>query len=384
MPPARPPIRSVPAWPWLLAVIVVGVVGVVLLGLLDKREEQAQEARAHAVAIERVVDDAVADITDLQARLGARRADPVIRALVQRRLLSRSALLPELQRIAPGPDTDALAVVFREIGAATFQRDLNLVDGLRRYAPRARAAARRTATTQQERAESIARRTRLGQVAIVVLMLAIVALILWRSRTALLRASAAYTDELRHLADHDMLTALGNRRHLDDEGTPVAQAATSAAPVGVLLLDLDGFKAYNDTAGHAAGDDLLVDAARAFERVLATDGHAYRLGGDEFCGITRAPDPDLPRRVEDALLAAFAGRGPNASVGMALIPTEADDLAAAMRLADTRMYAVKRGKGGARATAGLTHDHEGAPGVDRLHRGTGIPPGRSSVCRAGR
>ncbi|MBJ7521783.1 MAG: GGDEF domain-containing protein [Solirubrobacteraceae bacterium] len=352
MPAGRPPIRSAPAWPWLLAVIVVGVVGVVLLSVLDEREEQAQLARAHAVAIEKVVDDAVADITDLQARLGARRADTVIRALVQRRLLSRSALLPDLQRLAPGPETDALARVFREIGAATLRRDLNLVDGLRRYAPRARAAARRTAATQQERAESIAQRTRLGQIAIVVLMLTIVALILWRSRSALMRASEAYTDELRHLAEHDTLTGLGNRRHLDEEGALLVHAATSTAPVGVLLLDLDGFKAYNDTAGHAAGDDLLVDAARAFERALGADGHAYRLGGDEFCGITRAPDPDLPRRVEDALLAAFAGRGPSASVGMALVPTETDDLAAAMRLADTRMYAVKRGKGVARATAG--------------------------------
>ena len=89
--------------------------------------------------------------------------------------------------------------------------------------------------------------------------------------------------QLRHLADHDTLTGLYNRRRFDDElGRAIANTRRFDEDAAVLLIDLDDFKYVNDTLGHAAGDELLRSVARMIrQRVRATDILA-RIGGDEF------------------------------------------------------------------------------------------------------
>jgi diguanylate cyclase (GGDEF)-like protein len=112
-----------------------------------------------------------------------------------------------------------------------------------------------------------------------------------------------------------------------------------------MLLDLDGFKGYNDTFGHMAGDAMLRRLGGKLAAAVEGHGAAYRLGGDEFCTLLKAGRPDL-----ETLLAATAGalleRGENfavsASYGAVLLPHEAENIDFALQLADERMYECKR------------------------------------------
>jgi diguanylate cyclase (GGDEF)-like protein len=143
----------------------------------------------------------------------------------------------------------------------------------------------------------------------------------------------------------DALTGIGNRRKLNLDLERGMKEASAARPLLLMLFDLDGFKAYNDTFGHPAGDALLVRLAAALEAATARHaGTAYRLGGDEFC-ILAAVDPDATTPVVAAAAAALSEHGPgfsvSASYGAILLPRETHDPSEAMRLVDQRMYAHK-------------------------------------------
>jgi two-component system cell cycle response regulator len=173
----------------------------------------------------------------------------------------------------------------------------------------------------------------LGATALVAVMVRLV--LTFRAHQSMLAAS-------RDEAATDPLTGLGNRRalaaaleaRLEDE---------PPAPLILALFDLDGFKNYNDSFGHAAGDALLQRLAGALATVLAGRGTAFRMGGDEFCAL-------LPGGEEgETLLRAAAGvlreRGNGfeitASMGSVRLPEETDDVSDALRRADQRMYACK-------------------------------------------
>jgi diguanylate cyclase (GGDEF)-like protein/putative nucleotidyltransferase with HDIG domain len=162
--------------------------------------------------------------------------------------------------------------------------------------------------------------------------------------------------EIREQAMTDSLTGLGNRRRLGVELERAFDAGPSAAPSLLALFDLDGFKDYNDTFGHTAGDELLARLGGRLQRAVEGFGNAYRLGGDEFCAHL-----ELAGRDADALLSRAAGalsetRGEltvAASLGLVVLPQEADNVGRAMRLADERMYANKRSRStAARSQAG--------------------------------
>jgi diguanylate cyclase (GGDEF)-like protein len=151
---------------------------------------------------------------------------------------------------------------------------------------------------------------------------------------------------LREQAVTDALTGLGNRRRLSaDLSTALERAAT--VPALLLLFDLDGFKAYNDTFGHLAGDQLLTRLGARLSDAVAAHGSAYRLGGDEFCALLRLDGEDVDDLIARAATALrdsgrqFAIR---ASFGAVLLPHEADSPDHALQLADERMYAQKRGR----------------------------------------
>jgi len=139
-------------------------------------------------------------------------------------------------------------------------------------------------------------------------------------------------------AKTDALTSLGNRRALITDLTAAVGNATLDAPIALTLFDLDGFKDYNDTFGHPAGDVLLTRLAGALSD--AVDG-AYRMGGDEFCVVTGADEHVAIARAHAALTTQGEGFVITASAGSVRIPAEADDPTAALRLADQRMYADK-------------------------------------------
>jgi two-component system cell cycle response regulator len=143
----------------------------------------------------------------------------------------------------------------------------------------------------------------------------------------------------------DPLTGLGSqvRLRLDLEGR--CERAT-AEPLRVMLLDLNGFKHYNDTFGHPAGDEMLAQLGSRLGEAVKPQGAAYRLGGDEFVVLADG-DVDaaaVAKRAAEALTARGPGYALNAAWGIAAVPAEADTPSAAMQLADVRMYAQKESR----------------------------------------
>ncbi|MYM70486.1 EAL domain-containing protein [Pseudoduganella sp. FT55W] len=166
-------------------------------------------------------------------------------------------------------------------------------------------------------------------------------------------ASRASAELIWHQANFDTLTALPNRHMFQDRlQQEIKKARREGSQLALLFIDLDGFKAVNDTLGHQQGDAVLVEAARRIGLCVRSSDTVARLGGDEFTvilsGLEQADGID---RIVQAMLAllgrpfALDGAQPSisASVGIALYPADAaapDDL---LRSADQAMYAAKQG-----------------------------------------
>jgi two-component system, cell cycle response regulator len=144
----------------------------------------------------------------------------------------------------------------------------------------------------------------------------------------------------RHEALVDAITGLGNRRALMRD---LEEIVANEREMVVAIFDLDGFKSYNDSFGHAAGDALLIRLSTMLDSVTgAAGGRAYRMGGDEFCALI--PDGADLERIAAALREDGSGFTVDCSYGSARVPCEAPDGPAALRLADQRMYAVKNAR----------------------------------------
>lgn len=172
-------------------------------------------------------------------------------------------------------------------------------------------------------------------------------LLTWRENAALLRAS-------QEEALTDALTGLANRRALALELERRMAMADEQPPYVLALFDLDGFKHYNDTFGHPTGDALLQRLGSKLQTELEGKATVYRMGGDEFCALIDVfdmPEPDAhaasARETVEAAAAALTEHGDGftirCSYGSILLPVEAQNAETALRLADQRMYAQKRG-----------------------------------------
>jgi diguanylate cyclase (GGDEF)-like protein len=116
-----------------------------------------------------------------------------------------------------------------------------------------------------------------------------------------------------------------------------------------MLFDLDGFKGYNDTFGHPAGDALLERLGEKLAAVPGTSGAAYRLGGDEFCLIAAVAEGEaepLIDRACEALTEHGEGFEIETSFGAIMLPDEATDPTHALQIADERLYAQKYSRRG--------------------------------------
>jgi two-component system cell cycle response regulator len=140
----------------------------------------------------------------------------------------------------------------------------------------------------------------------------------------------------------DSLTGLGNRFALQ---RALDHALADPASHALLLFDLDGLKNYNDSYGHPAGDALLARLGSGLAAATASDGSAYRVGGDEFCVLAAWPADQAPDALVQRARAALCERGDGfaigASAGYAMLPGDAEDADEAMRVADRRLYAEK-------------------------------------------
>ena len=175
------------------------------------------------------------------------------------------------------------------------------------------------------------------------------------------QAEQLHVEELTRQAFHDALTGLPNRSHLLERAQRAVEIATAAGTrAALLLIDLDGFKAVNDTAGHHAGDLLLRAVGQRLLATVRDNDLVARLGGDEFA-ILLAGDPDeeaaraIAGRIDERLRAPFRIEDGQvtigASIGVALFPDHAGDVGALIRGADVPMYAAKRDGGGVRVAS---------------------------------
>jgi diguanylate cyclase (GGDEF)-like protein len=163
--------------------------------------------------------------------------------------------------------------------------------------------------------------------------------------------------ELRDQALHDPLTGLPNRALLNDRLTSaIAVAQRQDAPLSLLLLDLDGFKAVNDTWGHHAGDQVLTEIASRLAGSLRESDTAARLGGDEFVLLLPATPLvgaiETARALVDFIVAPIVVDGRpltvGASIGIAVFPNHGRDAEVLLSAADAAMYEAKHSGGGYR------------------------------------
>ena len=153
---------------------------------------------------------------------------------------------------------------------------------------------------------------------------------------------------LRLLSQQDALTGLGNRRLLHERlNYEISRHRRHSRRFSVLVLDLDGFKLVNDRFGHAAGDEILREIAKALEKAVRDQDTVTRLGGDEFCVLapeTGWEDADrLAVRLERAVEHAVGGLDMlGVSIGFSVFPDEGWTPDQLMARADEAGMMVKR------------------------------------------
>lgn len=161
-------------------------------------------------------------------------------------------------------------------------------------------------------------------------------------------ALRALTDKLRQETRHDALTGLQNRRGLE---SLVRSTAGQPGPHALLFIDLDGFKTVNDSAGHAAGDEVLRQAAGLLRQAVRASDTVVRFGGDEFVVLLRACGLPQARAVGDKIVetvraTAFTTDGRTfrigASVGVRMFDDHLDSPDVVLHDADVACYQAKR------------------------------------------
>ena len=170
----------------------------------------------------------------------------------------------------------------------------------------------------------------------------------WRGVTSDITDSYEYEKEMQRLANEDSLTELSNRHYLT---TQLNRFFTSpATPCALFLIDLDNFKAVNDSLGHAAGDDLLCAVARRMKNILPEQAVLARLGGDEFALVVQ-------QNLERSALSEFGHTLLNriskpwnhgghkldvhASIGIAIAHQDAQEVEGLLKAADLALYTAK-------------------------------------------
>ncbi len=164
-------------------------------------------------------------------------------------------------------------------------------------------------------------------------------------RVALLRQQRELEQELRHASTADAVTGLHNRRHFDGTlGREIRRARRQGHPLSLLMLDLDGFKAFNDSRGHVEGDALLARVGECIARHVRTDVDvACRYGGDEFSIILVEADEVRSRTVAERICGSVrrrTGGEVTVSIGVSCF-CEGMDGEALVRSADAALYHVK-------------------------------------------
>ncbi|WP_242526063.1 MULTISPECIES: putative bifunctional diguanylate cyclase/phosphodiesterase [Sphingomonadaceae] len=180
---------------------------------------------------------------------------------------------------------------------------------------------------------------------------------------------------MAHMARHDELTGLANRPHCREYLSAVLEEASPANTVTLALVDLDHFKAVNDTYGHHFGDMLLTDAARRMRELIPPGALLCRIGGDEFAIIFRRASQTQAELVAKSIITAlsepFFIHGNmlhiGATIGFSVAPYDSSDSQTLMRYADLALYAAKAERRGTCRSFELRMD-EAAQAKSRLEK----------------
>ncbi|MBU1192320.1 MAG: EAL domain-containing protein [Gammaproteobacteria bacterium] len=174
-------------------------------------------------------------------------------------------------------------------------------------------------------------------------------------------------NELEHQALYDQLTQLPNRTLLQDRlKQALFVAEREKKKVAVLMVDLDRFKEVNDSLGHEAGDQLIIQVATRFSEVLRHSDTVGRLGGDEFAVIIPNADGDMASHLASSLLEALDAEfelngirlSVSASIGISVYPMHGMDVSTLLKHADIAMYAAKRSRYGFEIYDANTDEHQ--------------------------
>jgi len=163
-----------------------------------------------------------------------------------------------------------------------------------------------------------------------------------------IEATQRVLQELREQTIRDPLTSLYNRRFLHDYlERELIRAKRERAPLALIMMDLDRFKQINDSAGHQAGDQVLVEVGALLKRHVRGSDIACRYGGEEFAVVLPKTTLESARRRSAEICSAIRRApdrllGATASLGVALCPTHATDAEALLRAADRALYEAKR------------------------------------------
>ncbi|UWU79280.1 EAL domain-containing protein [Bradyrhizobium huanghuaihaiense] len=156
--------------------------------------------------------------------------------------------------------------------------------------------------------------------------------------------------EIARLAYHDILTGLPNRAQLRHLITTAIDACPTGSHVALAFLDVDHFKDVNDTFGHAAGDELLIQLAQRLREHIGLEDMLGRLGGDEFVILLPQRNAEAAERIAAGITEALAAplrlgsklMPMSASIGISLYPDHATDIDTLMQQADAAMYMAKQ------------------------------------------
>jgi diguanylate cyclase (GGDEF)-like protein len=170
----------------------------------------------------------------------------------------------------------------------------------------------------------------------------------WRDVSTLKQAE----QQLQQLAFYDSLTGLANRALFNDRlGIAVLNARRRNTGLAVMYIDLDRFKFVNDSLGHAAGDQLLIEIGQRIKRCVRSTDTVARMGGDEFTVLLTESSAEtdavqIAGRLIEAVAQPVSLRGEDvyvgASIGIALYPQDAQDAEAIKKHADVAMYEAKQ------------------------------------------
>ena len=187
--------------------------------------------------------------------------------------------------------------------------------------------------------------------------------------------------EQRRLSTRDRLTDLANRGFFDDNLNRLgAIASRSGEPVGVVMIDIDHFKRFNDNYGHLAGDAALREVAKILSESFRTTDMIARYGGEEFAGLFPGMNMQYAHRRMEELRATIeqlsipvAGTGRTSqvtvSMGVAVWPDDGASLVEVLSIADLRLYQAKR-TGRNRIVTITLDDEEGRRRSDRNRKTT--------------